>query len=136
MNGRTAQTTTEPVLLLVVDDEALVRMVLADFLRGIGFSVMEATTADEAVGMLRRHDDIRLVLTDVLMPGALNGFDLAEWIAHHRADVRVLLTSGYFSDLTLPSRLNWTDRLIRKPYRLTEIADRIRALLAQPADLA
>ncbi|HEV2677673.1 MAG TPA: response regulator [Aliidongia sp.] len=125
---------TDPTLLLVVDDEALVRMVLADFLRGIGFCVMEASSADEAVGMLRRHEDIRLVLTDVLMPGALNGFDLAEWIAHHRADVRVLLTSGYFSDLALPSRLNWTDRLIKKPYHLAEISDRIQALLAQPAD--
>lgn len=136
MNGRTAHITTEPILLLVVDDEALVRMVLADYLRGIGFSVMESATADEAVGMLRRHDDIRLVLTDVRMPGALNGFDLAEWIAHHRSDVQVLLTSGYFSDLTLPSRLNWTDRLIRKPYRLTEIANRIRGLLAQPTSPA
>lgn len=134
MNGRHAtQIPVESTVLLVVDDEALVRMVVADFLRGMGFCVMEAATADEAVGMLRRHDDIRLVLTDVLMPGALNGFDLAEWVAHHRPDVQVLLTSGYFSDLTLPSRLNWTDRLIKKPYRLAEIGDRIKSLLAQPA---
>jgi CheY-like chemotaxis protein len=124
--------TAEPSLLLVVDDEAIVRMVIADFLRGAGFLVMEATTADDAVAMLRRHQDIRLVLTDVLMPGALNGFDLAEWIEHHRPDVRVLLTSGYFSEVNLPTRVNWSDRLIRKPYRLSEISDRIKALLAKP----
>ena len=121
-----------PTLLLVVEDEALVRVIVADFLRGSGFSVMEAATADEAIRMLRRHRDIRLVLTDVLMPGALNGFDLAEWLAHHRPGVRVLLTSGYLGDLDLPSRLNWTERLIRKPYRLHDVADRIRTLLAEP----
>jgi CheY-like chemotaxis protein len=121
---------TDPVLLLVVDDEPLVRMVVADFLRGAGYGVMEASTADDAVGMLRRHPDIRLVLTDVLMPGALNGFDLAEWIGHHRPDVRVLLTSGYFGDVKLPSRLNWSERLIKKPYRLADVTDRIKTLLA------
>jgi CheY-like chemotaxis protein len=131
--GRTGEILAEPTLLLVVDDEPLVRMVIADFLRGGGFWVMEAGTADEAVGMLRRHADIRLVVTDILMPGALNGFDLAEWIGHHRPDVRVLLTSGYFSEANLPSRLNWSDRLIRKPYSLSEVAARITALLAEPA---
>jgi CheY-like chemotaxis protein len=120
-------------VLLVVDDEALVRMVAADYLRHAGFSVMEAASADEAVGVLRRQMDIQLVLTDIRMPGALNGFDLAEWIAHHRADVRVLLTSGCVGDAHLPPRLNWTDRMIQKPYRLSEIFDRIRTLLAAPA---
>jgi CheY-like chemotaxis protein len=120
----------DSVLLLVVDDEPLVRMVIADFLRGDGYGVLEAANVDDAVGMLRRHQDIRLVLTDILMPGALNGFDLAEWIGHHRPDVRVLLTSGYFGDVKLPSRLNWSEHLIRKPYRLDEISDRIRMLLA------
>jgi CheY-like chemotaxis protein len=94
---------------------------------------MEAGTADEAVGMLRRHADIRLVVTDILMPGALNGFDLAEWIGHHRPDVRVLLTSGYFSEANLPSRLNWSDQLMRKPYSLSEMSNRIMRLLAEPA---
>jgi CheY-like chemotaxis protein len=129
---QTKEPMADPILLLVVDDEPLVRMVIADFLRGSGFWVMEAGTADEAVGMLRRHADIRLVVTDILMPGALNGFDLAEWIGHHRADVRVLLTSGYFSEANLPSRLNWSERLIRKPYSLSEVSDRITALLTEP----
>jgi DNA-binding response OmpR family regulator len=124
--------TTETAVLLVVEDEALVRVVAADYLRHAGYCVMEAGTADEAVGVLRRHPDIRLVLTDVRMPGALNGFDLAEWVAHHRAEVRVLLTSGCFGDAHLPPRLNWTDRMIRKPYRLSEVLDRIRASLARP----
>jgi len=131
--GRTEEIPAESPLLLVVDDEPLVRMVIADFLRGGGFWVMEAGTADEAVGMLRRHADIRLVVTDILMPGALNGFDLAEWIGHHRPDVRVLLTSGYFSEAQLPSRLNWRGRLIRKPYSLRDVSNRIAALLAEPA---
>ncbi len=125
---------TEPILLLVVDDEPLIRMVTADFLRVAGFSVMEATAADDAVGMLRCHLGIRLVLTDILMPGALNGFDLAEWIRHHRPDVHVLLTSGHFGEIDLPSRLNWSDRLVRKPYRLADISERIEALLARPPD--
>ena len=131
--ARTEATMVEPMLLLIVEDEPLVRMVIADFLRADGFAVMEAGTADDAVGMLRRHEEIRLVVSDILMPGALNGFDLAEWIGHHRPDVRVLLTSGYFNESHLPSRLNWSDRLIRKPYRLAEVARRITALLGEPA---
>jgi DNA-binding response OmpR family regulator len=130
--GRTENMMTAPTLLLIVEDEPLVRMVVADFLRGDGYAVMEAGTADEAVDMLRRHDDIRLVLTDILMPGALNGFDLAEWVGHHRPGVRVLLTSGYFSEAHLPSRLNWSNRMIRKPYSLAETSSRIRAVLAEP----
>jgi len=127
------RTMAQPTLLLIVEDEPLVRMVIADFLRGGDFAVMEAGTADDAVGMLRRHPEIQLVVTDILMPGVLNGFDLAEWIEHHRPDVRVLLTSGYFNESHLPSRLNWSDRLIRKPYSLAEVARRVTALLAEPA---
>lgn len=130
--GQAEDMTAAPTLLLIVDDEPLVRMVIADFLRGDGYAVMEAGTADEAVGMLRRHDDIRLILTDILMPGALNGFDLAEWVGHHRPEIRVLLTSGYFSEAHLPSRLNWSDRMIRKPYSLAETSSRIKAMLAEP----
>ncbi|GGF25608.1 hypothetical protein GCM10011611_34610 [Aliidongia dinghuensis] len=127
------QATTEPIVLLVVEDEAMLRTVVADFLRAGGFSVLEASSADEAVGMLHRHADIRLVVADVIMPGALNGFDLAEWVAHHRAGIPVMLTSGYSTDRNLPPRLNWTGRLIRKPFRLVDLADRIHALLSQPA---
>ena len=123
---------SEPTVLLVVEDDALLRIVTADFLRHAGYLVMEAASADEAVGTLRRHRDIRLVLADVRMPGALNGFDLAEWVAYHRTDVPVLLTSGCVGEAHLPQRLNWTGRVISKPYRLAEIAARIKALLADP----
>lgn len=82
-----------PVVLLV-EDEALFRMMEVEVLREAGFWVLEAQDADEAFECLKKRDDIKVVLTDVAMPGSLDGFEFARLVAQGWPDVGVLVISG------------------------------------------
>ncbi|WP_426131771.1 response regulator transcription factor [Pararhizobium sp. PWRC1-1] len=79
--------------VLVVDDEPLIRMALADSLADEGYAVLEASNVLEAVAVLGRHH-IDALITDVDMPGALNGFDLMRLVTSYGAGVAVIVTSG------------------------------------------
>ena len=82
-------------LVLVVEDEALVRMTLVDVLEDAGFKVIEAAHADEAIKVLRAVSGIHAMVTDVEMPrGSFNGFELARQVRASRQDVGVLIASG------------------------------------------
>jgi CheY-like chemotaxis protein len=83
----------QPVVLLV-EDEPLVRTLQVDILRDAGFWVVEAQDADEAFETLKRRGDVRLVLTDVDMPGSLDGFEFARLVAQGWPEVGVLVISG------------------------------------------
>ncbi|EIM31182.1 response regulator [Microvirga lotononidis] len=88
-------TTDRPTLILVVEDEALVRMLVSDILTEEGgYRVIEAVNAEEALTLLEARDDVRLVFTDVDMPGPLNGFALARIVAEQFAGLKVIVTSG------------------------------------------
>jgi len=85
----------KPVLILVVEDEPLVRMLISDILtEDGGYRVIEAVNADEALTLLEARHDVRLVLTDVDMPGTLNGFALARTIDLRFPGVKVIVASG------------------------------------------
>src|SRR3954453_2407209 len=88
-----AELAGKPVIL-VVEDELLVRIVQVDILREAGFRVAEAQDADEAFDMLRRRPEIAAVLTDVDMPGSLNGFEFARLLKQGWPEVGVLTISG------------------------------------------
>jgi CheY-like chemotaxis protein len=94
--------------ILVVEDEILIRLATADFLRANGYRVLEASNADEALAILAAGEPIELVFSDVNMPGQMDGEDLAEWIKQSFPDVKVILTSGDKTETSAP--------LIRKPY--------------------
>src|SRR5215217_1405565 len=79
------------MVVLVVEDEPLVRAVAVDALEDAGFEVLEAATADYAVAVLGQRSDIRVLFTDVEMPGQLNGFQLARFALEHYQRVRDLL---------------------------------------------
>jgi two-component system, response regulator PdtaR len=81
-------------VVLVVEDELLVRILQVDILREAGFRVAEAQDADEAFEMLRRRVDVRVVLTDVDMPGSLNGFEFARLVKQGWPELQVLVISG------------------------------------------
>jgi two-component system, response regulator PdtaR len=81
-------------VVLVVEDELLVRILQVDILREAGFRVAEAQDADEAFEMLRRRVDVSVVLTDVDMPGSLNGFEFARLIKQGWPELGVLVISG------------------------------------------
>ena len=88
------QPNTHP-LVLVVEDEALVRMTLADVLEDAGFKVIEAVHADEALRVLKAVSDIQAVVTDVEMPrGSINGFELARRVRTDCQGIGVLVVSG------------------------------------------
>jgi CheY-like chemotaxis protein len=82
-------------LILVVEDEALVRMTLVDVLEDAGFTVIEAVHADEALRVLEAVHGVDAVVTDVEMPrGSLNGFELAQRVRLDRQDIGILIASG------------------------------------------
>ena len=69
-----------PVVILLVEDEVLVRMVAADVLEDAGFTVLESTNAEEALRLLETRSDVQVLFTDVNMPGALDGLGLAQTV--------------------------------------------------------
>jgi two-component system, response regulator PdtaR len=85
----------EPIVVLVVEDEALLRMDTADVLTDAGFEVLEAANADEAIIALEADPRIRLVFTDVDMPGTMDGLRLARVVADRWPPVRIIITSGH-----------------------------------------
>ena len=81
--------------VLVVEDEFLIRAMLSDYLQECGYKVLEASTGDEAVTIIENVDvRIDLVLTDIRMPGSMDGFGLARWVRQNRPDMDVMLASG------------------------------------------
>ena len=115
-------------VVLVVEDDPIVRITAVAHLQEHGFSVLEAPTADEAQVLIKEAPDVSVVFSDVQMPGTLDGIALAQWLARECPTVRVLLTSGR---AVLPERSGaW--RFLAKPYRLDELERQLRSLLAGP----
>jgi DNA-binding NtrC family response regulator len=85
---------SKPPIALVVDDEPLIRMDAGDILSEAGFHVVEARNADEAYALLDEHMSLRLLFTDVQMPGELDGFALARRVAEGWPHVCVIVASG------------------------------------------
>lgn len=118
--------------VLVVEDNPAVRQVAISTLLALGFDVIEAETGDEAAILLKANDRIRLVLSDVRMPGGLSGIDLARFIKSEKPGVQVLLTTGYVDGEEVIEDVE----LLYKPYRATDLAERIQALLEKVQPLA
>ena len=80
--------------ILIVEDEALIRFNLIDFFEDAGYRVSEAETADEAIAILDQNSSIRVVLTDVQMPGSMDGLKLAHYIRDRFPPTVLVVTSG------------------------------------------
>jgi CheY-like chemotaxis protein len=115
--------------VLVVEDETMVRLPIAEYLRDCGYKVLEAGNAREAIAAMDAEEPVNLVFTDVRMPGKMDGFALAEWFRSHHPDVPVLLTSGYHGGHEPSAAFLSGGRFIEKPYSQTQVARRIAALL-------
>src|SRR5512139_614094 len=83
-----------PPAVLVVEDDVLVRTVLAAYLRECGFDVVEAGSADEAIRVLEAGIRVDIVFSDVNMPGSMDGFGLARWLRRERPGLKIILTTG------------------------------------------
>lgn len=112
--------------ILVVEDEVLVRMMVAEQLRWAGYTVVEAANAHEALDVLR-HDsvDVRLVLSDICMPGTIDGVGLARAIRSQYPRIRIVLTSGHLPAVGGTEH----DGFFPKPYDATKLINYIKTLL-------
>ena len=104
----------EGIRVLVVEDEHLIRADIVAELQDAGFDVMEAEHADNAIKLLEEHPDIRLVFTDVNMPGSMDGLKMANYIRDRWPPIKLLVVSGqvHIGVKDLPPG----GRFLRKPY--------------------
>ncbi|KTT74618.1 response regulator [Sphingomonas endophytica] len=114
--------------VLIVEDELFVRMIGADALAEAGYSVLEASSADEALNILETAGEVQVLFTDIRMPGSMDGLQLAEVVHERWPRIRILLTSG---DIR-PSRDAIPDdgRFLAKPYRFDSLSRELNSLLA------
>jgi DNA-binding NtrC family response regulator len=118
-------TSTLAATILVVEDDPSLRFLAAEALQHSGFSVLEAENADAALVHLRSHQEpILATVSDVLMPGSMDGIELADWVHSHYPSMGILLMSGW---------CNWVgyDRrheILRKPFRLADLVSKVQAL--------
>jgi two-component system, response regulator PdtaR len=117
-----------PPLVLVVEDEFLVRMNALSLLEEAGFGVLEAGSADEAIALLERRKDIRIVFTDINMPGSMDGLRLAHAIRNRWPPIELVLTSGQMRvrNEDMPER----GLFLGKPYEQSELVQVVRSLVS------
>jgi CheY-like chemotaxis protein len=114
-------------LVLVVEDEFLLRMHAVSLLQEAGFDTLEAGSADEAITFLETRNDIRIVFTDINLPGSMDGLRLAHVIRHRWPPIELLLTSGHsrVRDEEIPDR----GIFLAKPYDGGELVRTLRSFL-------
>jgi CheY-like chemotaxis protein len=115
-------------IVLIVEDEPLLRMSASDFVSDAGFEPLEAANATEAVALLESRRDIRLVFTDVDMPLGMDGLKLAALIRNRWAPIPILVTSGRceLKPGALPARCAF----LPKPYQPETVVAALRRLAA------
>jgi CheY-like chemotaxis protein len=121
-------------IILVVEDDMLVRQYVTAQLHSLGYRTLEAANATEALTITESGMEFDLLFTDVIMPGVMNGRELAGEMARRRSNLKVLFTSGYTENALLDhGRLPAGVLLLAKPYRKSELAGMLRqALDAEP----
>ncbi|WP_062018537.1 response regulator [Aureimonas sp. AU4] len=115
--------------VLVVEDDALVRAEAADLCEDAGFTTYEARNADQAIRMLERHSDIRVLFTDIDMPGTMDGLKLAHAVRDRWPPVTIIVTSGRVQVTVDQMPVNST--FFTKPYPPRAILDMLRDITLQ-----
>jgi CheY-like chemotaxis protein len=113
--------------VLVVEDEALVRLSAREEIEAAGFGCYDAYNADEAIHLLEAHPDIRLIFTDVDMPGSMDGVKLAHYVRNRWPPVKIIVTSGY--QHVTPDQLPKGSIFLSKPYDPEQVRQKIETLL-------
>jgi CheY-like chemotaxis protein len=118
-------TGSRPVVL-IVEDEFLLRMNAAEMIGDAGFDVVEAANADEAIAILEARPDIHVVFTDIQMPGSMDGLKLARFVRGRWPPIKIVATSGFVS--VGKDDLPDGSRFLTKPYRPAQIVAALREL--------
>lgn len=134
-SGRAAREKTGGGAILIVEDEASVRKLVTRFLTLSGYQVLAADGPCAALELwAAHHDEVALLLTDVIMPGALSGRTLAHRLQAEQPALKVLYTSGYSAEsLTEDGLLDDEIHFLQKPYRPEQLLETVRVLLAGEA---
>jgi CheY-like chemotaxis protein len=116
-------------VILVVEDEALVRLFAVGLFEEEGFDVVEAANADAALKLLETRDDVRLLFTDIRMPGSCDGMDLARKVHARWPHILLVITSGHMR----PAQAEIPDHghFIGKPYRANELLDEVNDMMGK-----
>ena len=110
--------------VLIVEDEPLIRIGAVKIIEDAGFEVIEAPSADEAIRILECRGDIRVVFTDIHMPGSMDGLKLAHAVRNRWPPIKIIVTSG--RDLITEKDLPEGGRFFAKPYDPIEITGALR----------
>jgi DNA-binding NtrC family response regulator len=118
--------------VLIVEDEPLVRMMMADLLQDKGLKVLEAADAEEAVDAMVALDGIELVFTDVQFPSGRDGVALAGWIKREKPQLKVVVTSGTANPDRIRDELSRSSTpFIEKPYDMDDVAEHLAHLVTR-----
>lgn len=115
-------------IVLVVEDDPLLRLMATEFIEDAGFDVVEAENADKAVAILEMRTDIRIVFTDIDMPGSMDGIKLAAAVRDRWPPIEIIIVSGHKSeqDVTLPMRAVFYS----KPYDINIVTAKLHQMAA------
>jgi CheY-like chemotaxis protein len=118
-----------PAVVLVVEDEMLLRMRAVDMVEDAGFTSVEAVDADEAVAILESRSDIALLFTDIQMPGSMDGLKLAHAVHQRWPPIKIILVSGQLklAKADIPA----DSRFFGKPLEAEEMIAEMRRLIGQ-----
>jgi CheY-like chemotaxis protein len=115
-------------VVLIVDDEPLLRMLATEAVEDAGFAVLQAADADEAVAHLETNPDVTLLFTDINMPGSMDGLTLAHAVRSRWPAIKILVVSGQVK--IQPSELPPNSCFLGKPYRAEAMIAELRSLVA------
>jgi CheY-like chemotaxis protein len=116
-----------PAVVLVVEDEMLLRMRAVDMVEDAGFTSVEAVNADEAVAILESRSDIALLLTDIQMPGSMDGLKLAHAVHERWPPIRIILVSGQLrlASIDIPADSRFFGKPLEAKKMIAEMQDMI-----------
>jgi CheY-like chemotaxis protein len=123
-----ANVPSQKIVVLIVEDEPILRMFAALTIEEAGFAVLEAENADEAIRILETRSDVRIVFTDIDMPGSMDGIKLAAAVRGRWPPIRIMLTSGYRS--VTASELPARSVFLQKPYQPERVVAMLHQMMA------
>jgi len=119
-------------VVLVVEDEVLVRYAICDYLRECGYKVIEAADGDEALKVLNDAKvSVDVILSGVQTPGTMDGFALARWVRANRPDIGVILAGTLSRAADAAAELCEEGPRLAKPYEPQAVVDRIKRLISE-----
>lgn len=121
------QNSSKRPVVLIVEDELLIRMNAVEMIESAGFEVVEAGDADEAIAILQARPEIHVVFTDIQMPGSMDGLKLARFVRDRWPPIKLIATSG--NHVARDGDLPEGGLFLPKPYTLAKITAALRELM-------